>query len=76
LTYVRGQVLLVKLLERPRHHAMDKHARRELRERRCVTANRAGEDLHLGTARREPLSDLDNVNVQPAGVASARLVER
>ena len=76
LAYLRGQVVLVELLERARRHAADQHAGGELGQRRRVPADRAGEDLHLGAARGEPLGHLDDVNVQAAGVASARLVER
>jgi hypothetical protein len=76
LAHLGGQVGLVHLLEWARHHATDQHPGDELRQRRRVPADGPGEYLHLGTEGREPLGHLDNVNVEAAGVTSARLVER
>src|ERR1700719_2939551 len=71
-----GQIGLVHLLERARHDAADEHPGYELGDRRRVAADRPGEDLHLGAEGGEPLGYLDHVNIEAAGVAGTRLVER
>jgi hypothetical protein len=76
LAHLAGQVGFVQLLEGARHDAADEHPGNELGQWRGVPADRPGEDLDLGAPLREPLGDLDHVNVQSARVAGARLVER
>jgi len=76
LAYLCGQVLLVELLERASGHAADQDPWDQLGQRRRVTADRPGEDLNLAAAGGKPLGNLDNVDVQASGVASARLIER
>ena len=76
LADLAGQVGLVQLLEGAGHDAAHEHPGNELGQRRGVPADRPGEDLDLGAPLREPLGDLDYVDVQSARVAGARLVER
>ena len=71
-----GQRVLVEFLERPGHQVPDQHPGCELQHGRGVPADRAGEDLHLDAAPGQLPGHLDHVDVEPAGVAGARLVER
>ena len=54
----------------------DLHAGRHLDHRGQVTGGGPGEDLHLDVGLGEPPGDLQDVDVHPAGVARAGLVQR
>jgi hypothetical protein len=52
------------------------HARCQLGDLRLVTRDSPGEDVDLDTPLRQAPRDLDNVDIETACVASARLLKR
>ena len=71
-----GQVVLAQPLERPRDDVAHQHARRQLRDRRVLRRRRPREDLDLDAAAGHPQRGLHDVDVHPARVARARLLQR
>jgi hypothetical protein len=76
VAYLGGDVRLVELFERPRGHVPDEDAGSQFGDRRGIPGDRSRKDLHLGTSLRQALGDLNDVDVEPSGVAGARLIER
>ena len=73
---LRGQVLLGQAVERTAGHVLDQYPRGHLDARRQVAGRGAGEDLDRDARLGHPAGHLDDVDVHPAGVAGARLVQR
>ena len=76
LAELGGQVGLVQLLERARLHMPDEYPGHQFAHRGGVAGDRPGEDLHLYAAGGHALGDLDDVDVEAARVAGARLFQR
>ncbi len=70
------EVLLEQALVRPGGDVPDEHTGGELDGRRVVRADRPGEHLDLDVELGEALGQLDDVDVHPARVTGAGLVQR
>jgi hypothetical protein len=70
------KVALAQPFERAGRHVPDQHARVHLDSGRLIAGRRAGEYLDLGAGVRHALGGLDDVDVHPACVATARSFER
>ncbi len=73
---LRGQLLLGEPLVRTRVDVPDEDAGGQLDGGREGAGGGPGEDLHLDVDRGQPLGQLHDVDVHPAGVTGTRLVQR
>jgi hypothetical protein len=73
--HLRGQVFLGQFLEWTSAQMGDANAGLDLGRVRQGRRLRSGEDLHVDTCGSEAARRLEDVDVEPARVAGARLVE-
>ena len=71
-----GQVGLVQVLERPGRQVPDQDAGGQLRHRRHVAGDRAGENVHLDATGGQDPGHLDDINIEATRVTGAGLLKR